>query len=322
MKKPKFSDGPRQSSTAVTNHILWGVVCLGLVLFAAAMWQNIQSLRQENDTLKQKVSVLSSRKATCTARDTWTPGDVETFQTITSNGLRQYAIQLPKKFDKNAYYPLIIHYPGKGANASSGAQQAQLEVLPAIIAYPFPSIGKDGYTAWQGAPYSSGVDDIGFTVAILDKIQSQFCIDRDRIYATGMSNGGGMVSLLSCRLSDRFAAFGIVSGAMYYPDGACSPEHPTPLISLHGDNDPNVPYLGSSKRKLPSINTWANERAKDNQCSMRPKNSNIGAFAIATTWTGCKNNATVESILMRDGGHYWYPETTQLLWQFMSKYSL
>lgn len=322
MKQPKKTGNTRQSSTATANHLLWGIVCLGLVLFAAAMWQNIQLLQNENDTLKQKVSILSSRKATCTSRATWTPGKMQTFQTITSNGLRQYAIQLPKKFDKNAYYPLIVHFPGKSANAFSGAQQAQLDVLPAIIAYPFPTIGKDGYTAWQGAPYSSGADDVGFTVEILDKIQSQFCIDRDRIYATGMSNGGGMVSLLSCRLPDRFAAFGIVAGAMYYPDGACSPERPTPLISLHGDKDFNVPYLGSSTRKLPSINSWAAERAKDNGCVMQPKISNIDTTTSITKWSNCKNNATVESILIRGGGHFWWPESTPLLWQFMSKHSL
>ncbi len=313
----------RQSlSSTATNHLLWGTVCIGLLLFAAAMWHNVQSLSRQNVSLKEEVRLLSARHASCTARGTWQAGTTKTFQTLTTDGLRSYLVHLPAHFQTTAFYPLVIHFPGKGASAALGAQQAKLDMLPAIVAYPSPTIGKDGYTAWQGAPYSSGADDVGFTVAVLDKIQSQLCIDRDRVYATGMSNGGGMVSLLSCRLSDRFAAFGIVAGAMYYPTGDCAPQNPTPLISIHGDQDPSVPYQGSITRKLPSISKWAAERARDNQCNVRPTVTNIDAVTTRTTWNGCKHNATVESIRQHGGGHFWGPDVTPLLWQFMSAHTL
>lgn len=60
-------------------------------------------------------------------------------------------------------------------------------------------------------------DDVGFTKQILDQLEEQYCVDTDRIYATGKSQGGGMVGLLAADadLSMRFAAFAPVSGAFY-----------------------------------------------------------------------------------------------------------
>lgn len=322
MKPLKPATTRRPLSPSATNHILWGIVCFGLILFVIAMWQNIQTLTEQNNSLKKEVVALKARETTCTARNTWEPDTTKTFQTNTPDGARKYSVHLPKEFNKKIYYPLIVHYPGKGASVEDGANQARLNVLPAVIAYPHPTVGKDGYTAWQGAPYSSGADDVSFTVEMLDKIQSQLCISRERVYATGISNGGGMVALLSCRLPDRFAAFGIVAGAMYYPVANCKPNQPTPLISIHGDSDPNVPYTGSAVRGLPSINSWSAERAKDNLCSARPTIAKVDVVTTTTTWSNCKDNATVQNVRLHGGGHVWDPGSTQVLWQFMSKHTL
>ena len=304
------------------HHVIWGVLCAGLILVLMLMWHQIQTLQQTKESLEKQVAVLNAPAPSCSARDTWQPGTDKTFYTLTEDGNRAYTVHLPDNFKPTNYYPLIVHFPGKGANASNGAQQAGLNVLPAVIAYPHPTVGIDGYNAWQGAPYSSNADDVSFTGELLDKIQSQLCIDRKRIYASGMSNGGGMVSLLSCELSNRFAAFGIVAGAMYYPAGACDPTIPTPLINVHGDSDPNVPYGGSITRKLPDIGQWSAERAKDNDCKGQPSVKFIDAVTTVTTWTNCRGNATVENVKLRGGGHIWMPEATQLLWQFMSKHTL
>lgn len=322
MKPLKPATTRRPLSPSATNHILWGIVCFGLILFVVAMWQNIQTLTEQNNSLKKEVVTLKARETTCTARDTWEPGTTKIFNLSTADGPRFYGVHLPKNFNKSLYYPLVVNYPGKGTSAMGGIEQTQLSMLPLISAYPFPTQGKDGYTAWQGAPYSSGADDVGFTAEMLDKIQSRLCIDRARIYATGMSNGGGMVSLLSCQLPNRFAAFGIVSGALYYPAGNCKPTQPAPIINIHGDNDPNVPYTGSAARGLPSINSWAAERARYNSCAIRPTVVKTDVVTTVTTWNDCKNNATVESVRLHGGGHIWNPGATQMLWRFMSKHTL
>lgn len=212
-----------------------------------------------------------------------------------------------------------MFYPGKSATAA-GAQAAYgLDQLPAIVVYPFPTVGQDGFTAWEGAPYSSSADDVAFTASIIDKVQSDLCIDRTRIYAAGMSNGGGFASVLSCKLPDRFAAYAVVAGAMYYPTGECKTPRPSPLISIHSDSDPIVPYDGSSIRHLPPIYNWTAMRAAMNGCKTTQTDEQQ-ATITTTTWTDCKNDAIVQNIVVHGGGHTWGQVSNNYLWQFLSRF--
>ncbi|MFZ1361215.1 MAG: PHB depolymerase family esterase [Candidatus Saccharimonadales bacterium] len=322
MTKANKTSLRRSLSHSSSRHIVWGIVAVIVLLLTLVLWQNIQQLRQQNNQLRTQLTQADSQAAACVARDAWQAGTLKTFSILTSDGMRDYSVYLPKSFTPTRYYPLIINYPGKGASVEGGFEQAHLDTLPVISAYPTQTIGTDGHTAWEGAPYSSDANDIEFTIEILDKIQAQLCIDRHRIYATGMSNGGGMVSILSCKVSNRFAAYGIVSGAMYYPDGACSPPEPTPLITVHGGKDGSVPYEGSTTRHLPNISTWSAERARDNGCEAEPTVTTLDALTTVSVWNHCENNASIENIRFHDGGHFWSPQTTELLWQFMSKHSL
>lgn len=120
------------------------------------------------------------------------------------------------------------------------------------------------------------MDDIGFTSKILDSLQSQYCIDLDRIFATGKSDGAGFDGVLACdeNMSKRIgehsfkltqkhrlhlelrhktssAAFAPVSGAFYTPnaaDNTCdpttTPNNPaiTPLLSCTPGRT-NIPML-------------------------------------------------------------------------------
>ena len=75
---------------------------------------------------------------------------------------------------------------------------------------------------------------------------SKYNIDPGRIYANGLSNGGGMSYLLGCALSDRITAIGGVAGAYAFPLEECHPSRPVPMIAFHGTADPIVPYQGGA----------------------------------------------------------------------------
>ena len=55
--------------------------------------------------------------------------------------------------------------------------------------------------------------DVRFISDLIDKLEAEYSIDPNRIYADGMSIGGDMAFALSCELSDRIAAVGAVSAA-------------------------------------------------------------------------------------------------------------
>ena len=107
--------------------------------------------------------------------------------------------------------------------------------------------------AWAGANYSSTTvdEDLQFTWDMLADIRSNFCVDSARIYATGLSNGGGFVGTLACNdsVGGEFAAFAPVAGAFYTdatgPQDGCKPARSvTPVMEFHGGADADVFYEG------------------------------------------------------------------------------
>lgn len=304
------------------HHILWGVVSLVLIFMLLGVWLYTQTLNQKNAQLQRQIATRNSLAKSCNAREQWAPDTTKTFETSTPNGSRKYDVHLPAGFVGNQYYPVLMYFPGKGMMAVDGEKTSGINQLPVIAVYPHPTLGKDSVWSWESAPYSSGVDDVSFASDILDKVQADLCVDRARIYAAGLSNGGGMVSLLSCKLPDTFAAFGIVAAAVYHPTNTCTPDRATPLISIHGDSDPNVPYYGSTSRKLPPIEAWMAERAKLNGCSSSPTITNNDALTTVTTWQFCRDGATVQNVRMNGGGHIWDTESADRVWRFMSQFTL
>ncbi len=87
-----------------------------------------------------------------------------------------------------------------------------------------------------------GVDDVGFIAAMIDDLAKKVAIDRQRVYATGLSNGAMMCYRLACDLSERIAAIAPIGG----PDATktCALARPVSVIHFHGVADPCSPFGG------------------------------------------------------------------------------
>ena len=127
------------------------------------------------------------------------------------------------------------------------------------------------------------MNDTQFTDALLTYLENNYCLDTGRLFASGMSNGGGFtggVAACDPNLSTRFAAFGPHSGALYtgtLDNGNCQPytvltntiaqsvcspgRKNVPMIEFHGDTDGTIGYFGGGRRSycLPAIPHWATD---------------------------------------------------------------
>ena len=128
-----------------------------------------------------------------------------------------------------------------------------------IIVYPQGLTGSAS-TSWQGPSYASpGVDDIEFVSDLLDYLEDNFCIDTNRVYASGKSNGGGFVDLLACSdVGDKFAAFAMAAAALYTDTSLTSCTKKRAILESHGLADPTIPYSGGQGLggPLPNIDDW------------------------------------------------------------------
>src|SRR2546427_8078675 len=86
--------------------------------------------------------------------------------------------------------------------------------------------------------------DVRFISELIDTLRAAYNIDPTRIYANGLSIGGGMAFVLSCTLSDRLAAVGVGGDAEFRPASWGTDHAPARMIALSGGADRIVPLHG------------------------------------------------------------------------------
>ncbi|PVI07571.1 poly depolymerase [Periconia macrospinosa] len=198
-----------------------------------------------------------------------------------TNSIRKYRIYVPNSYKNGVPVPLILSFHGRTQTAKYQEDLSQFSNetfgFEGISVYP-QGLAPDGTTQWQGDPdQPSSINDIHFTLEILDYLTSNYCIDENAIYASGKSNGGGFTGVLACspKASQKFAAFAAVSGA-YYLDpetGELPPCKPAlngerkaiPFMELHGLKDKTIKYHGglntrknANSTDIPTyVNDWA-----------------------------------------------------------------
>ena len=264
--------------------------------------------------------------------------------TLVSSGERRtYLLYVPETYDPSAPAPLVISLHGF---AQWPAHQMQLTHRNDLAdEYGFLVVHPSGSffpLRWRlsGTP---GTDldpdlDVTFLSDLIDEIAAEYNIDRARVYANGLSNGGGMSFLLSCRLSDRIAAIGMVAGAYVTPWEECRPNRPVPAIVFHGTADPIVPYQGGPVRgfELPPVPGWVGMLAQRNGCSGEPLELPAQGQVTGVRYTGC--SADVLFYTVAEGGHSWpggepIPEwiagttnkdiyATRMIWTFFQEHLL
>lgn len=263
---------------------------------------------------------------------------------FTHDGLvRDYRLYVPATYSAGTPVPLVFNLHGYTSDNLQqefyGDFRPIADTANFIIAHPNGTLDGLGNRHWDTFGLGQ-VDDLGFIAALIDTISAHFSIDPDRVYSTGMSNGGFMSYDLACYRSDRFAAIASVTGTMIAPRLAgCQAGHPTPVMQVHGTADPTVNYNGGSG--LVPIETLVAHWVQFNACAPAPV---ITAVPNVVTTDGCtaehylyssgSAGSTVEFFKVIGGGHTW-PGTpftigvtnqdfsaSKEIWRFFSQYSL
>ena len=178
-----------------------------------------------------------------------------------------------------------------------------------IVVYPEGS--GFGPKSWEitGSETPARMPDVVFISDLIDKLEASYNIDKTRIYANGMSNGGSMAFVLSCTLSDRIAAVGMVSAGLYPEWNWCTDHRPVPVIAFHGTADPICPYIGGPSKlaggSFPSVRGFFANWSRRNQCRTSPIESSVRADVTRLEYTNCAGDAGVVLYTVKGEGHQW-----------------
>lgn len=215
---------------------------------------------------------------------------------------RSYVVDAPTS-DHTAPLPLILAFHGFRGNADGLRRGTGMIGLAAraaaVVVHPD---GHEGVhlLGTVGRGWDLRADetrDLDFVRTLLDALERERCIDRRRIYATGMSNGGFFANLVGCRLADRVAAVAPVAGAMPLP--GCTPPHPIAVLLTFGRADDIVPptLMRSARDWWATVERCGGGRERDG----------------CTHFEGC-----AADLVSCEGpqAHSWPPEATERIWRF------
>ncbi len=234
--------------------------------------------------------------------------------TIVSSGLtRQYLLYVPKSYAPARPTPLVISmHPAMSWPASQMSVSHWNDVADEDgILVVYPAGTGNGPRTWfmEGRQRPSRMPDVLFLSELIDALETSYNIDPARIYADGLSNGGGMAFALSCALPGRIAAVGMVSAARSLGWSGCSDRRPVPVIAFHGTADPVVPYEGGhtpvAPDVFPSVPAFTAEWARRNRCEPTPVETATAPDVTRLEYTGCAEDAGVVLYTAKGGGHQW-----------------
>ena len=265
---------------------------------------------------------------------------------ITHDGIqRDYIVYIPELYDGSSVVPLVLNFHGFGSNATQqmfyGDFRDIADTEGFLLVHP-EGTRFFGNQFWNvGFPgLSSTIDDVGFTEALIDELATLYTIDLDRVYATGMSNGGFMSFLLACQLSEKIAAVASVTGSMTQDTfDDCNAQLPTPVLQIHGTEDDVVLY-NENNLSLPIpdvISYWVDH----NNCETTPTTTMLpdvdvsdGSTIEYSVYEDGDNGITTEHMKVIGGGHTWPGsvlntagtnqdiDASMEIWLFFSRYDI
>lgn len=158
---------------------------------------------------------------------------------------RSYYLHVPEALPAGA--PVVFAFHGGSPLHSDDAGRsmvrftgfAELADAEGFVAV-FPNASDGNWNDGRGV---TDTDDVGFVDAVLDDVLARTGADAERVYATGISNGGFFAQRLACDRADRFAAVATVA-ATFPTELTCAPSGPVRVLFVPGTEDPLVPHEG------------------------------------------------------------------------------
>ncbi len=265
--------------------------------------------------------------------------------------MRAYKIHLPKQyFMLNKALPLVFVFHGGGGSASNIENQtglsAKADLENFVVVYPEGTPkGLLNLKTWNAGNCcaKNDEDDIAFVDKMIAELPLKYKIDKNKIYATGHSNGAMLCYRIANELSTKIAAIAPNAGNFQLQE-AYNPERNVPVIHIHSKLDNNVTFTGGigsasiNKQYNTPIDSCLDVISKRATCNSNKKIVVENALFTYYKWNACGNSDfEIDYYLTEDGGHSWPGgnkgsamgdepskafNNNDIIWSFFKKHSI
>jgi hypothetical protein len=164
---------------------------------------------------------------------------------------RHYRVDVPKFYDPDRAYPLVIAMAGHRVDHRVMAAHTDLthtadlnDFIVVYAAQEFREARWAWWTDWDWADRTDENPDFEFIRNIIDEVSGRYNVDRRRVILTGHSRGAAMAFIAAIELDDiiagaavesGFTEFGYLDERLAQWDG-----RQVPLVFIHGVLDDDV----------------------------------------------------------------------------------
>ncbi len=157
---------------------------------------------------------------------------------------REYLLTVPAAVTETKPAPVVVDIHGllEGDQIHSAMSKfSELGIREGFIVIT-PN-GSGTPLGWNAKTEETN-PDLLFLDAVLKEVNTNFCVDTSRVYATGLSNGAIMSSTLACVRPTVYAAVAPVAGVASLDN--CASNTPVPVLATHGTKDPILGFNGGA----------------------------------------------------------------------------
>lgn len=332
----------------MTSGFLIGATMLA-VISGTAVAQRVGERARMIQKLRERAAERQAKPADPNPTKIVAPGDYR-FSFVHGGLRREYLVHIPRSYRPDRPTPMLLALHGGGGDADFQSNDAKYGLISKSEEVGFIAVFPNGYSRFRsgilatwnagaccGKAVQSAVDDVGFLKEVIQRVSRQVNVDRNRIFSTGMSNGGLMSYRLACELPEMIRGIAPVAGT----DNtlACKPSRPVPVIHFHAKDDSHVLFTGGHgpdslvKTNFASVPATINKWVTLNRAQPASRRVLAVPGAHCDLYAAKEGGAPVELCVTETGGHSWPGGGTQqgrkqpstaisandLMWEFFSR---
>jgi poly(hydroxyalkanoate) depolymerase family esterase len=229
-------------------------------------------------------------------------------------GTQNYELYVPSTYKAGTPVPLVVALHGCTQTADEfrllSRWDAQAEAKGFIVLFPEQDPNANQLKCWnffQDGHMHRSAGEPARIAALTRFIEANYAVNPHRVYATGLSAGGAMASILGATHPDIFAAIGIGSGCEYAATATCAGyksadpvqagqqaykemganAREMPMITFAGDADTTVPPVNADQlvEQWLVTNDLADDATLDGSVSTRPAKATRGRSPGGESYT-------------------------------------
>ena len=245
--------------------------------------------------------------------------------------VRQYFLHQPDSVREGAPLVFALHGYGGGPNwmINNTGMNDIADQNGFAVCYPMGTTDSWNNRFWNvGYDFHDEIEinDVDFLSSLADFLQSEYGYDSNKIYSTGMSNGGDMSYMLACQASDIFRAIAPVAGSMMETIYSSCDSSPLSVLEIHGTDDSITLWDGDMENNdgwgaylstEAGIDFWVGS----NNCQYSEDIVLVGLNTIHHRYFGCNGDTEVWLYEVINGGHDWPSYASQEIWNFFTQFS-